>query len=60
MLTVKEVSEKYGVSTMAVRHWINDGLPYKVEKIIGLKPRMIIDPKDVEKYHKSKANKNGE
>lgn len=57
MLTVREVAEKYGVSTMAVRHWLADGLPYKVEKIIGLKPRMIIDPKDVEAYHKSKEVK---
>lgn len=55
MLTVKETAEKYGVTTMAVRLWIKDGLKYKTEKIIGIKPRMIIDPKDVEKYHKSKC-----
>ena len=60
MLTVKEISEKYGVTTMAVRYWIADGLPYKVEKIIGIKPRMIIDPKDVEVYHLNKAIKKGE
>ena len=46
----KEISEIFNVTTMGVRYWIKNGLPYKVEKKIGLKPRKVIDPEDVKKY----------
>ena len=57
MLTVREAAEKFGVSHMAVRLWIKDGLPVKYEKVIGFKTRMIIDPDDVIKYQKSKERR---
>lgn len=47
MLTVAEIAKRFGVTTTAVRHWLNQGLPYKKEKVTGIKPRMIIDPEDV-------------
>ena len=47
MYTVKEISEMFGVTTMGVRYWVKNGLKYKIEKVIGIKPRIVIDPKDV-------------
>lgn len=49
-LTVKEVSEKYNVTRAGVYYWINKGLPYEVEKVVGIKPRMVIDPIEVDKF----------
>ena len=50
MYTVAEVSELLGVSTMAVRLWIKKGLKTETEKVIGLKPRMVIDLNEVYKF----------
>ena len=42
---------------MAIRHWIKDGdIPTKKEKIIGIKPRYVLNLKDIEEYLKSKEN----
>lgn len=49
-LTVQEIADMYGVTHVAVRQWIKKGLSYETEKVIGIKPRMIIDPNDVEKF----------
>lgn len=57
MLTVKEVAQKFGVSQMAVRLWIKDGLPVKYEKVVGIKTRMIIDPENVILYQKRKERR---
>ena len=46
--TVREIAEIYNVTTSGVRYWIDKGLPYEIEKVIGIKPRMVIDPKDVD------------
>lgn len=48
--TVSEIAKMYNVTTMGVRHWIKKGLPYEIEKVIGIKPRMVIDPNDVEEF----------
>lgn len=49
-MTVKEIADLYGVTVTGVRYWIKKGLPYTIEKVIGVKPRMVINPKDVEKF----------
>ena len=47
--TVKEISELYNVTTMAVRYWIKrHDIPYKLEKVIGIKPRIVLLLEDVE------------
>lgn len=56
-LTVKETARRFGVSGTAVRYWLKDGLKSYVEKIIGIKARIIIDPRDVIEYQASKAVK---
>jgi transposase-like protein len=50
LYTVSEVADYYGVTSMAVRHWIRKGLKTETEKVIGIKPRMVIDLKDVEEF----------
>ena len=45
--TVTEIAEMFNVSTTAVRLWIKKGLKTETEKVIGLKPRMVIDKNDV-------------
>ena len=50
LLTVKQVAEKYKVSETAVRMWVEKGLPYKTEKVIGIKPRMVISETDIESF----------
>lgn len=52
LYTVSEIAEIYKVTPMGVRFWIKNGLRYQVEKVIGIKPRKVIDPKDVEDYLK--------
>ena len=54
MKTVQETADIFGVSRIAVYNWIKDGLPYKREKVIGIKTRIIIDPSDVYIYQKTK------
>lgn len=49
-LTVREIAELYNVSGMGVRYWIKKGLHYEIEKVIGIKPRIVINPKDVDKF----------
>jgi hypothetical protein len=48
--TVAQIAEMFGVTTMGVRYWLQCGLPYQKERIIGVKARTIIDPKDVVKH----------
>lgn len=46
--TIKEVAEYYGVTTAAVRYWIkNMHIPYEWERVIGRKPRIVLDMRDV-------------
>lgn len=47
LLTVAEIAERFGVTTMGVRYWIKKGLKFKTEKVIGVRPRTVIDPNDV-------------
>ncbi len=56
MKTIKQVADHYGVSYMAVRNWVKDGLPYTVQKVVGLKPRMMLDMDDVGEYLESKQS----
>lgn len=55
--TVREIAEMYGVTVTAVRYWLKQGLDYEYEKVIGVKPRKVIDPKDVDEFIKSRIPK---
>ena len=57
MKTVEDIAKSFGVSRVSVYNWINRGLPYTREKAIGHKVRIMIDPSEVFKYHKSLADK---
>ena len=35
-LTVAQTAEKYGVTSVAVRHWLNKGLKFETEKAWGV------------------------
>ena len=50
MKTVQEIATMFGVSSVAVRNWLKDGLPYQKEKVIGIKTRTVIEPADVYNY----------
>lgn len=52
--TVAEIAAEFGVTTMGVRYWIKNGLKYKTEKVIGIKPRIVINPGDVREFLKLK------
>lgn len=48
--TIKEIAEKFGVTTMAVRHWIKSkNIPFEYEKVIGVKPRIVLKIEDINK-----------
>ena len=55
MKTVAEIAKMHGISKVAVYNWIKAGLLHKKEKVIGIKTRVIIDPKDVVEFHNMKA-----
>ncbi len=57
MKTVREIASMFDVTPVSVRNWLKDGLPHSREKVIGSKTRIVIDPKDVVEYHKSKGEK---
>ena len=48
--TVAQIAKDYNVSRAGVYYWIDKGLPHETEKVIGIKPRIVIDPKDVDKF----------
>jgi predicted site-specific integrase-resolvase len=52
MKTVSEVAKEFGVTKMAVYHWIKGGLLHKKERVIGKKERIIINSSDVVKFLK--------
>ena len=52
MYTVAEVAEHFGVTPPGVRYWIAKGLKTKTEKVIGIKPRKVIDLDDVYSFLK--------
>lgn len=54
-LTVQETADRFGVSVTSVMNWMKDGLPYEIEKVIGIKARAKINPDDVKKYQAAKA-----
>jgi hypothetical protein len=54
MLKVSEIAKMYGVTTPAVRLWLKDGLKHDFEQEVGYRICIVIDPKDVDDYHKSK------
>ena len=45
--TVAEIAAQFGVTTMGVRYWIKKGLKISTEKVVGIKPRIVINPDDV-------------
>lgn len=51
-MTVNEIAKLYGVTYAGVVTWINKGLKYETEKVIGIKPRKVINPKDVDDFLK--------
>jgi hypothetical protein len=46
-LTLAEVAALYGVSTQAVRYWIENGLSCKRKKVVGKKAFIVIEAKAV-------------
>jgi transposase-like protein len=54
--TVSQVAKDYNVTDMAVRNWIKKGLKFKIEKVIGVKPRKIISTKDVKNFLREWGN----
>ena len=52
--TVAEIAAEFGVTTMGVRHWIKRGLKTSTEKVVGIKPRTVINPDDVREFLKLK------
>jgi len=48
--TVQEIATIYDVTRAGVYYWIDNGLKYETEKVIGLKPRKVIDPAEVDKF----------
>lgn len=50
LYSVSELAELLDVTPQGVRYWIKKGLPYRIEKVIGIKPRMVIDGADVIKF----------
>lgn len=49
-LTVKEIAEHFDVSVPAVYKWLKKGLPYKMEKVIGLRPRKVTTIETVNEF----------
>jgi transposase len=54
MKTIEETAKMFNVTRVTIYNWLKDGLKHSKEKLIGRKPRIIIDPIDVIEYHKSK------
>ena len=52
--TVAEIAAEFNVTTMGVRYWIKKGLKYKTEKVVGIKPRIVINPDDVREFLRKK------
>lgn len=52
MKTVPEIAKEFGVTKMAVYHWINGGLSHKKERVIRRRERIIIDSDEVIKFLK--------
>jgi len=50
--TVREIADMYNVTKEGVYYWIRNGLKYETEKVVGIKPRKVIDPKDVDNFLK--------
>jgi transposase len=48
--TIKEVAGIYEVSITTVHNWIKDGLKTKTEKVIGIRPRQVIDLDELDKF----------
>ena len=53
-LSVKEVTELYGVSKRAVYNWFEEGLRYEVEKVIGRKPYKVTTAEEIERFIRNK------
>ncbi len=56
LYTIKEIAQEYGITTMAIRHWMKQGCPFEWEKTrtIGVKRRILLDKIKVEEWLKSK------
>ena len=52
--TVAEIAAEFGVTSMGVRYWIKKGLKTSTEKVVGIKPRIVINPDDVREFLKLK------
>ena len=50
-LTVLDLTERYNVSTTTVYAWIEKGLPHNVERRVGMKPRYVFVPSELEQWH---------
>ena len=45
-----EIAKEYGVTYHAVRLWTTKGLEYQIERVVGQKPRRVVNPEDVVKF----------
>ena len=52
---VHEIAGMVGVTPPTIYAWIRQGLPFRTEKIIGLRPRKIVSPADIEAFLKTKC-----
>gem|GEM_PF-2649201 len=49
-IKLSEVAKHFGVSYSTINEWTKKGLPYSIERKIGLKPRMVVSLKDAYKW----------
>ena len=49
-LTVIEIAKAYNVTRSGVYFWLENGLKYEVEKVVGIRPRKVISTKDVDEF----------
>lgn len=47
METVQQTADRFGVTKQSVYRWLKNGLPYRKERVIGIKERKMINPADV-------------
>jgi len=48
--TVQQTADRYGVTYMAVQHWIKKGLKFSTVREIGRKEYRVLDENDVKEF----------
>lgn len=47
---LQQIADDYRLAYGTVWRWTKKGLPYKIEKRIGFRPRRVVRPEDVKAY----------